>query len=193
MGLDKKFLAANYKRMADQELLSIFSNDIKDLTPEAQEALREELGSRGIGKGLDRVLALQNEDISEERMFEYTELIRNMACPVCLQVESKLNAAIIFNSPYEDFTIACPACLKKEIEDAKANAVGFGLLGGVRGAIKAVNQTSMYQIYLKEIEENIPSEPLKKFIQKRIGEIELCRDDKDKLARLIKHPNSTFF
>jgi hypothetical protein len=193
MGLDKKFLSESYKRMSDEELMSIASNDIKDLTPDAQEVLKEELVSRGMGNGIDSLIEIQTKEISAEKLDEYAKLIRERPCPICGKTEAKLNAVIIFTNSYENFVIACPACLKKQIDNAQAGSLGLGLIGGIGGTIKAVNQIARLQKFVKQIESDDPSEALKTFVKKRIGEIELYKNNEDKLMNMVKYPNAAFF
>lgn len=194
MGLDKDFLADNYRSMADQELLFIFSNDFKELTPEAQEVLQAEINSRRIGEGLDKVMEIQLKGLSQENLAEYSDIIRNMPCPLCGGTDKKINAVLIFNNHYEDFVIACPDCLRKEIDKASARSVGVnGLLGGFRGIFKAAGQVKEYNRIMKQVEVDIASDDLIYFINKRAGEIELYKDNQQKLSELILHPNATSF
>jgi len=190
--MDKKFLADNYKRMSDKELLYIISNEANELTDEAKEILHAELKRRGLDEGVDKVIVLQGQQLSGEQIEKYFDIIRNQSCPKCSSKVKKLNAAIIYNTPYEDFVLGCPVCLVSEIEKAKTAAIGFGLLGRIRGSINAINQLAMYDIYLQQIRNDSPTEALKKFVIKRFGEIELYQSNPERMATLLKQPNSTF-
>jgi hypothetical protein len=191
--MNKKFIAENYKRMSDEELLSIFSNDMKDLTEDAQEVLKEELQSRNLGEGIDALINSGGINLSTEKFNEYAKFIRELPCPVCASTESKLNAVLILTNRYEDFTIACPTCLSKVIYDAQANSLGFGLLGGIKGTINAVSQIGALQSLIRQVEKNEPTEAMRAFIKKRMGEIELYKNDQDKLKNLVKYPNAVLY
>ncbi len=193
MGLDKIFLEESYRAMSDQELLSIISTDYKDLMPEAQEILKAEITSRGIGKGVDTAIELQVKGLSSETIMRYVDLVRSMPCPHCASTNEKLNAIIVANGRYEDYVFGCPSCLQKEISDSEARSIGAGLVTGFDGFAKATKQLSAYSTYLKQIKSGIPSDPLIHFLNKRIGEVELYKHEYEKLLNLLRYPNATSF
>ena len=193
MGLDKKFLSESYKRMSDGELMAILSNDYNDLTEDAREVLKSELTERGIGNGLDKAIEVQLSEISTAALQEYVEIIRSMDCPLCLGTENKLNAVVTFNTAYPEFTIGCPSCLDKTIGNATGESMGRSVLGGIGGVVKSVNNISLYRKLLTQIQANEPSDALIAFVKKRAGEIELNKENTDRLETMIKHPNATIY
>ena len=192
MGLNKRHLADNYRRMEDQELLSILSNDYKDLTADAQEALKEELNSRKMGEHLDEAIELKNMPVPDEKIKEYLTLIQNLPCPYCLQKKNKLNGALVLRKPYTDFVIGCPECLKEKLSSAKAESLGFALLAFPK-VFKEINNIVVYQAQEKQIDKNEPSDAFILFLRNRISEIALFQNNSERLSALIKNPNAIFF
>ena len=188
MGVDKKFLTESYRRMSEKELLSIL-NEYNDLTPEAQEALRDEIVSRGMGEGIETAIDRREKGVSDEILFEFAEMIRKMACPHCSGTKKKLNGIIVVNSRYLDYIIGCPDCLQRELSDAQAVSVSMGFIG-VTGLLRSVNNLAAYSNYTKDIKEDKPTTALISFIKEKIAEIELYRNKPEKLTALIKHPNA---
>lgn len=193
MGLDKSFLAQSYSRMSDNELLSIAANEIKDLTPEAIEVLREELMRRRLGEGLESVIAVQLNEFSDEVMEKYLQLIRQQPCPYCSGQNESLNAINIYINHYEDFYIGCPSCLDKMYAGESEDKISYDIPVSFKGIAGSVKQAVYYENLIKQVRSGKPSNALLLFVRERVGELELSKDNPEKMARLLKNPNARYF
>lgn len=201
MGLSREFMSEIYGKMSNEELISAATNDIKDLTPEALEALQQELTLRGLRSRVDNAVKVQQKVISAEEFCVYVDLVRQLPCPVCLKTDKLLNGAvlakiataIVFSSTHREFIIACPDCLKQAINNSGSVSMSLDFVGIIKGVIQTAKVIMENKNSLSQVKAEAPSDSLLYFVKKKIGEIELYRDDKTKLEELINYANATFF
>jgi hypothetical protein len=76
-GIDKEFVRENYKRMTDQELICVLTQNLTGLTLEAQEIVKEEIMRRNLDPAFTKIVEAQQEtDTFEGRIYDEN------ACPV---------------------------------------------------------------------------------------------------------------
>jgi predicted metal-binding protein len=195
MGINKKFIQENYARMSDRELIGLAANDAKDLTPEALVMLNEEINRRELGKNMDKAIELQSKQISEEEFDRYIEAIRNLPCPGCSSTDHKLNGAlyaeavsvIFFTNLSVRLKIACPSCLDKIVKKARTRSMLLGWWGLPWGVIRTpkainINDNSLSQNHLMT-----PTDALKRYVFRKIGEIELYHDSQEELIKIATY------
>jgi hypothetical protein len=200
MGLGKEFMADIYRAMTNEELLSTATNDIRDLTPEALEALNEELVSRRLKDKVADAMNIQQQSMPVEEFLQYVDLLRQLPCPLCSGTDKLLNGAsfakivtaIVFSTTHNEFIIACPDCLKKEFDRSGGIAMAFGVTEMIKGAIETLRVTTANNKRMSQVNAELPSEDLLYFVEKKIGEIKLYQDNRPKLEELIRYANSAF-
>ena len=201
MGLSKEFMSEIYGNMSKEELISAATNDIKDLTPEALEALLEELARRGLSKKMDHAVKVQQKVLTAAEFCSYIDLVRQLPCPVCLRTGNLLNGAVLakiatavlFSSTHREFLIACPDCLKEAIQNAGGISMSMDFAGMIKGVVETARVMMENKNSLSQVKTETPSDSLLYFIKKKIGEIEHYRDDKAKLEELIRNADASFF
>lgn len=194
-------MADIYGAMSNEELMKAATNDIKDLTQEAMEALQEELRKRGLREKVNDAIHIQQKAISAEEFFEYVNLLRTQPCPICASTDrllngvilSKIVTAILFSSTHKEFIIGCPACLKQELDKSGGISLSLDFIHMFKGIIETAKVTMEIQNALTDIKEEAPSNALLYFVQKKIGEIELYKTNSQKLQELIRFANASFF
>lgn len=201
MGLKKSFIEEVYEAMSKEELIAVATNDINDLTPEALDALTCELNRRNITSEVKDAIKIQQKKFNPKEFLFYINLIRTQPCPNCFETDFLLNGVIItkiknniiFSSKQKEFLIACPDCLKKAIDKSGGFAFSLNALGLIKGAVESLMLKHEMQLSLEKLKEEMPSDSLIYFIQKKIGEIELHKDNHTKLSDLIRNANASFF
>ena len=183
--------------MHDAEIERIASNDGKWIHPEVLKIIEKEIRIRNLNKDLINGLYAQNKTYTSEELKYYSDIIRALPCPICESNSTKLNGTC-----FEEITgfvfvivnkvaarIACPNCLDKIIEDANQNTLLMGWLDLPFGLLKT------YFIIRKnnkiKLENRIDSanNSLNSFVLGNIGEIELIKNNPQKLNDYLNHMN----
>jgi hypothetical protein len=60
-GIDKEFVRAYYQSMTDQEITRVLTNNVKGLTAEAQEIVKDEIKKRNLGQDISAAVDAQQE------------------------------------------------------------------------------------------------------------------------------------
>jgi hypothetical protein len=75
--VNKELIHAHYKKMTDQEIINFLTQDLKGLTAEAREIIKEEITRRNLDPAIyDAIEARQEEDTLQEKVYDKN------ACPV---------------------------------------------------------------------------------------------------------------
>ncbi|MXV50072.1 hypothetical protein GS399_03740 [Pedobacter sp. HMF7647] len=127
-------LRKNYEKFDNSKLVRIATEEATRLRPEAVELLKQIISERGLSKDITKGIDAQFQEVDNETLLEYTELLRELPCPICKSTEEKLNATmtgcvvsfIIMTSYKKELKIACPNCLDKANNQAMIKSALFG-------------------------------------------------------------------
>src|SRR5687768_1502959 len=116
-----KELRETYESFDDSKLIRLATEEASELRPEAVELLKQIIKERGLSEDILKGIDVQIQEIDNEKLLEYAELLRGLPCPVCRSTNEKLNATmtgiaisfIIFTNYEKELKIACPDCLDK--------------------------------------------------------------------------------
>lgn len=132
--MDLEDIRKHYERMSDSQLILVLTTNARGIRPEVFDIIEKELKKRKLNPNLlDGALA-QNKEYSLEEIESYSELLRELACPICKRKELKLNGTIcytvtsfiVFTSARAEPIIACPNCLDKKNNNAMISTVFLG-------------------------------------------------------------------
>ena len=196
-GIDTKFVEEHYQRMSDEDLIRIATQEAYGLTPEAFEIMKSEIKKRGLNENLLESVKAQNKTYSPEEIEVYCNLVRELSCPVCGNSEHLLNATItgevvsyiFFTSSKKQIKVGCPDCLDKLNDKALTKTALLGWWGIPWGIIKTI-QYIVINIDNKRLNHSDEhNESLRSFALDCIGELEMYKDDKEKLQQIVRMQN----
>jgi hypothetical protein len=192
--MDIKDIERHYEKMSDREIIRIATTDAYGLRPEVFGIIENEIKKRNLNPDILKGAMAQNKEYSRDEVESYSELLRELPCPLCGNTHDKLNGTIsytvksfIFFTTYEKKPIiACPDCLDKKNNDAVLSTALLGWWGFPWGILR----TPVY-IYrnLKAKKENrldVSNNTLLSYTLANIGELETYKENKDKLKEIIK-------
>lgn len=196
MAVSESKLRENYRRLPDDKLLRIATEDAAKLRPEALTLLREELRTRGLAAKAERAIAAQFRVLSADEVMEYCALLRALPCPVCHSSTQLLNATmtskvlsfVVMTTEKKQFFVACPRCLDKLSRDADIYTASLGWWGFPGGVISTVRALLFNRKMAKMHHWVRPNDLLQSFVVQNISRIEAGLDDPDSLQLLIKQP-----
>ena len=93
-GLDIAIVKEMYRRFSDAELIRFASTDAHGLTPEAQQAIKEEINFRRLDPGIVDAIDIQNKLLTLEELDSYCVLVLNSGCPIC-NSRQVMNAIVV--------------------------------------------------------------------------------------------------
>ncbi len=187
-------LKQTYQRYDNEKLIRIATQDADGLRPEAVQAIQEVIKERGLSDDIIKGLEVQRKEIDEETLLGYVNVLRDLPCPKCGATGLKLNGTItgtvisfIVMSNYEKrIKIACPDCLDKENNAAIAKSSALGWWGFPWGIIRTIQSLIFNSRMKSQNHIDGPNETLLGFTMANIGKVEAHRNDKTRLAELIK-------
>ncbi len=181
-----------YEKLSNDEIIRIATTEVKGLREEVYEIIQNEIDKRDLNPDILKGAYAQNKEFTIYELDKYSNLLRNLPCPICSSPNDKLNGTksyilksfIFFSVNSEELSIACPNCL--DMQNNKANLI-TALLGW--WGIPSVFKTPIY-IYrnLKAKKENradVSTKALIEFTQENIGKIEVYKNDDEKLKEII--------
>lgn len=197
MAVSEAALKENYRRLSDEKLMRIASEDATKLRPEALVLLKEELGTRGLTETAERAIEAQFRVVSEQEIAEYCGLLQVQPCPICHSSSQRLNAALtskvisflVITTWKKQFAIACPTCLDKLNRDASISTALLGWWGFPWGIIRTIQALIANGKMEKTNHVPHPNDLLKAFVVSNVGRIEAVRDNATDLQALIKTRN----
>jgi hypothetical protein len=192
-GIDIKFVRDRYARMTDEELIQVVSQEAAGLTNEARAVVKEEVEKRQLDPNLIAAIKVQNSSMSIPELDKYCELIRTLKCPVCSSSANKLNGTtasevmsfVIFTNYSKEIKVACPACLDKTNNNALTKTMALGWWGFPWGLIRSIQAIRNNLKHKKTNHLQTPNDFLRALVFSKIGEIELYKNDREKLQQLI--------
>jgi len=130
-------LKKNYEKFDDNKLIRIATEEAAGLRPEAVLLIKQIIKERGLSEDITKGIDVQLQEIDDETLLEYTELLRGLPCPVCKSTEEKLNATmtgsvisfIIMTNYEKELKVACPDCLDKANNKAMIKSALLGWWG----------------------------------------------------------------
>jgi len=191
METDIEDIRKNYEKLDNERIIRLASEEADGLRPEALDLLKQIIRERGLPSKVSKALEVQVEIMDEKTLIGYCELLRNLPCPQCNAVREKLNANVIAQVSggmyFPETKVACPNCLDKTYVSANTHAAWFGWRS-IFGIIN-VPRALLFNRRMKKF-NHIPeaSDPLKEFVLKRAGRIELYRNDQEGLSDILLFP-----
>ncbi|MDB5268569.1 MAG: hypothetical protein JWP58_1609 [Hymenobacter sp.] len=194
MAVSEAALRENYRRLSDEKLMRIASEDAIKLRSEALALLKEELAARGLAETAEKTIAAQFSVVSEEGVAEYCALLQTQPCPICRSSSQRLNATmtskvisfLVMTTWKKQFAIACPPCLDKLNRDASTTSALLGWWGFPWGIIRTVQALVANGKMARNNHAPYPNDLLKAFVVGNIGRIEAIRANATDLQALIK-------
>jgi hypothetical protein len=187
-------LRKNYERFDDNKIIRLATEEASELRPEAVDLLRQIIKERGLSGDLLKGIDVQIQEIDNDKLLEYAELLRRLPCPVCKSTNEKLNATmtgsvisfIILTNYEKELIIACPNCLDKANTKAIIKSALLGWWGLPWGFIRTI-QALLFNDKMKEQNRlSEPNELLKGFVLERIGRLEASRNNSSELQEIIE-------
>jgi hypothetical protein len=192
-GIDIQFVRETYQKMSDQDLIRVLTQDAADLTPEAQEVVKDEIKKRNLDPNIARGIDAQQKSYTVQEIDNYCEIIRNLPCPATGSTIDKLNATmiaevmsfIIFTQYKKKIVIGSPNVLDKANNSALLKSVLLGWWGFPWGIIRTIQAIRVNIKNKKTNKLDTPNDYLRSYVLSKIGEIETYKDDKEKLQQII--------
>lgn len=192
--MDIKDIEKNYERMSDNEIVRIATTDAYGLRPEVFEIIKNEIKKRNLNPDILKGAFAQNIEYTIEEIDTYSQLLRDLPCPICENNNDKLNGTIshtvksfiFFTSSETKPTIACPDCLDKRNNHAILSTALLGWWGIPWGIYKT--PIYIYRNFKAKKQNRVDNsnDTLLSYTLENIGEIETYKDNKEKLKAIIK-------
>ena len=196
-GIDIKYVEEAYRRMTNDELIRIATQDASGLTPEAMEVVKAEIKKRGLDENISKGVEAQNKAYTVEEVDTYCDLVSKLSCPYCGGTAERLNATmtgevmsfIFFTQYNKKLKVACPHCLDKANNNALTKTVLLGWWGIPWGIIKTVQSISLNLKSKKTNHLHDHNDYLRSFALNTIGELETYKDNKEMLKQIVARKN----
>lgn len=188
-------LRKNYEKFDDNKLIRIATEEAAGLRPEAVDLLKEIIKERGLSEGITKGIDVQLQEVDDQTLLEYAELLRGLPCPVCKSTEEKLNATmtgsvvsfIIMTNYEKELKVACPNCLDKANNKAMIKSALFGWWGFPWGIIRTPQALLLNNKMKKQNRLPVPNDLFNAFVLGRIGRLEANRNNPTELQEIIEH------
>lgn len=195
MELTKEEIRKNYSQFNDKKIIRLATERTSTLRPEAVEILKEIINERGLSEDLIRGIDIQFKELSLDEVKVYSEILRDLPCPVCKKNIQKLNATMIHHvisfiivTNYEsELLIACPSCLDKANNTAIIKSVILGLWGLPWGPIRVLQSVSKNKLNKAHNRVMVPNKLLLNFVNNNIGLIEANKNNPKELNSIITY------
>ena len=192
-GIDLEFVRQNYQRMSDEELVRAATQDAAGLTPEAQQVVKEEIQRRKLDANIVKGIEAQNRTYTLQEVDTCCDIIQRLNCPVCQGSFQKLNATltgevvsfIIMTQYKKKIKVGCPGCLDKANKAALTKTATLGWWGIPWGIIRTIQCISLNIKSKKTNHLDAPNNFLRIFVLSKIGQLEIYKNNKEKLQQLI--------
>lgn len=194
---DLKHIEENYANMPDWEIERIALTNSTGLRTEVFKILENEIKKRNLNPELLKAVIAKNKDYTVAEIENYSQIIRQLPCPICGDTREKLNGTIfyevksfvIFTTYSAKLAIACPTCLNKKNDEAIFSTALLGWWGIPWGLIRTPRY--IYKNIKAKKQNNVenPNAILMSFTLEKIGEIEVYKDNPQKLSELLVNNN----
>jgi hypothetical protein len=188
-------LRKNYEKFDDNKLIRIATEEAAGLRPEAVDLLKQIINERGLSEGITKGIDVQLQEVDDQMLSEYAELLRGLPCPVCKSTQEKLNATmtgsvvsfIILTNYQKELKVACPNCLDKANNKAMIKSALLGWWGFPWGIIRTP-QALLFNNKMKKKNRLLePNDLFNAFVLERIGRLEANRNNPTELKEIIEH------
>ena len=196
--LDINYIAENYAKMSDQELERVATMDGHGLRPEVLKILEQEIKKRNLNPAFLNVAIAQNKEYTVSEIENYSKILRALPCPICGDTLTRLNGTvshtvksfIIFTSYGTEPTIACPSCLDEKNNNAIVSTALLGWWGFPWGLLKT--PLYIYRNIKAKTQNKVDhsNDTLLSYTLGHIGEIEIYKNNKEKLNEIIRPKNN---
>ncbi|HEU5291277.1 MAG TPA: hypothetical protein VFU05_11570 [Cyclobacteriaceae bacterium] len=184
----------SFKQLKSEAEIS-FQKKITESEEPALKTLSTEDGSKVIVAQQDGKAPAQ---YTVEDIYNYADLIRQLPCPVCQRTTQPLNGTILYT--VKSFVIltysrrkpiiACPDCLNKKNNLAIVTTALLGWWGFPWGLINSPQYIYKNVMAKKHNKTRQPNEVLLSLTLQHINEIEVNKNNPDKLKEVIKSKKS---
>jgi hypothetical protein len=192
-GLDSEFVRETYRKMPDDELVRVATQDAAGLTPEAQEIVKEEVARRGLDKNIVHGVRVQNKELTDAELNDYCLLASTLDCPNCGSsliplngtMTSEVVSVILFTQCARKIKVACPDCLDKANTRALVKSVTLGWWGIPWGIVRTVQAIAQNLNCKKTNRSGEHNRYLKAFVSAKVGQFETYKDNREKLQEIL--------
>ena len=192
-GVDIDIVKEHYAGLTDSELIHIATTDAAGMTEEAQVVIKEEIWKRKLDVNLMKAVAVQNHEATADEVDQYCEMIATLPCPRCADTRVRLNgtqtmevvSVIIVTYTEKKLKVACPRCLNKLTDAALSKSALLGWWGIPWGIARTIGAIVHNNRIRKWHDFEIPNDCLRAFVIANIGQIEMHRNNKEQLHRII--------
>ncbi|MBA3899004.1 MAG: hypothetical protein H0X62_02155 [Bacteroidetes bacterium] len=189
-------LRENYKRLDDDKIIRLATEEAHKLRPEAQELLKKIMAERGLPAALLDGPDSQIKEIGEDVFTSYLDLIRNLPCPVCHSTNQKLKAIMLYkvvsyilrSNHTKKLHIGCSDCLLKQLKSDTTTSMLLGWWSLPMGMLRTFKALKFNTKMKKQLLEQQNNEILATFVLKSLGIIENNKDKPAQLEEIIKNP-----
>jgi hypothetical protein len=190
-GIDAGMIKLRYSRMSDAELQWVALHDSANLTPEAQEIIREEITKRKLDTAIHTAVEAQNTNWSEQEISAACALLQSLNCPYCGGNAAPLNAAVIrfvtgvllFSKLTKRLAVGCPQCLNTLLSKANGKTIIHCLISNPLHTFRALAGNANMQNCIKQPE---PTPEMMYFTAAKTGIIKAYENDREKLNEFIR-------
>lgn len=192
--MDINDIKKKYEEMSDDEFVRIVTTNAGGLRPEVFEIIESEVNKRKFNPDIFQGVLSQNREYAIEEIEQYSNYLRDLPCPICKSTSQRLNGTIshklysiiLFTTTRKEVTIACPNCLDEKNNNAALSNFTIGWWSFPFGLI--MTPVYMYRDFKAKSNNNnyTANEVMLSFTLSKIGLIETCKENKEKLMEIIK-------
>jgi hypothetical protein len=173
MGMNKERLREHYEILPDEDIERLANYEADELSPEAQDVLRQEIKRRGLSDEFNVAADIQIRGLSEEEQRELIKTISMFSCPICGSKQNYLNAfnimiaksLIIVATVEKRFIIACPDCISANAKSALIKSLLLGWWAIPWGPIRTLQAVSANVRALDSEKHNSPTREFIEFVK----------------------------
>src|SRR5450432_1535588 len=192
-GIDIEFVRQAYRKMTDEELVRVATQDAHGLTDEALQVVKEEVQRRKLDSNIVKGVEAQNRSYSIGDIDKLCGIIQKRDCPVCQNATENLNATMtgevvsfIFMTQYKKkIKVACAGCLDKANNAALIKTAVLGWWGIPWGIVRTIQSIILNINSKKTNHAATPNNFLRSFVLSNVGQMETYKDNKEKIQQII--------
>lgn len=170
---------SQYRDLSNDEIEWIALNKAATLRSEAVQALREEIGRRGLSRPVDGAIQAQTRRWTKGELDAFIERYRRRPCPRCGHQVELLNAVraalarsfIILSAFEPKLVVGCPRCIRKEVERLSNLTMLLGWWGIPWGPINTMRALAINSKAKAAAGSMKPTAELHTYVASNIGEI----------------------
>ncbi|MDB6031002.1 MAG: hypothetical protein JWM16_1340 [Verrucomicrobiales bacterium] len=190
-------LRQTYSNMADEELRQIAVFETTELSDDATQVLREEMGRRGLLDGFNAAISAQRHTYTPDQVKELIRRVRQLPCPMCgIRGQTIHGRRIITRRGFlwlhrkqEVFRIGCKSCIRKAGLRANTISMAWGLFGFPFGLILGFGTVldNLRAVDCKETAQT--TKAFEDYVRQNTGVITLLLQSEHKTQSLVNELN----